>query len=127
MVLVNVGAEVGCILEKHRPECEPYLVVRLLVAQLLDLQPQAAHVVRDEIRAARDEIGLVLDGDVTTRTLGADAAWSCWLGGVAVSLSEDTGYYRDAEAAERSARELESSLTSVHSYARLEVSERFSL
>lgn len=89
---MNVGAEVGHILEKHRPEFEPHLAARLVVAQPPGLEPQAAHLVREEFRAARAEAALVLDGDVTTFTLGADAAWSCWLAGVAVSLSEGTGY-----------------------------------
>ena len=69
--------------------------------------------------------GLVLDGDVTTFTLGADAAWSRWLAGVAVSLSEGTGSFRDHQTTDHESRgsgTLESSLTSVHPYARLEVS-----
>ena len=77
--------------------------------------------------------GLVLDGDVTTFTLGADAAWSRWLAGVAVSLSEGEGGFRDHDDTgdpnhpDRGSGTLESSLTSVHPYARLEVSERLSL
>ena len=77
--------------------------------------------------------GLVLDGDVTTFTLGADAAWSRWLAGVAVSLSEGTGGFRDQDDTgdpnhpARGSGALESSLTSVHPYARLEVSERLML
>ena len=74
--------------------------------------------------------GLSLDGDVTTFTLGADAAWSRWLAGVAVALSEGTGSYRDHADTDHESRgsgELESSLTSVHPYARLELSERLSL
>ena len=77
--------------------------------------------------------GLVLDGDVTTFTLGADAAWDRWLAGVAVALSEGTGGFRDHEDTgdpnhpDRGSGALESTLTSVHPYARLEVSERLSL
>ena len=67
---MNVGAEVGRILEKHRPEFEPHLAARLVVAQPPGLEPQAAHLVREEFRAARAEVALVLDGDVTTFTLG---------------------------------------------------------
>ena len=73
--------------------------------------------------------GLVLDGEVTTFTLGADAAWSRWLAGVAVSLSEGEGSYRDHETSDRASRgsgKLESSLTGVHPYARLTLSERLS-
>ena len=77
--------------------------------------------------------GLVLDGDVTTFTLGADAAWDRWLAGVAVSLSEGEGGFRDHDDTgdpnhpDRGSGALESTLTSVHPYARLEVSERLSL
>ena len=77
--------------------------------------------------------GLVLDGDVTTFTLGADAAQGGWLAGVAVSLSEGEGGFRDHDDTgdpnypDRGSGALESTLTSVHPYARLEVSERLSL
>ncbi len=75
--------------------------------------------------------GLVLDGDVTTFTFGADAARGRWLGGVALAHSTGEGGYRDHEAREghpaRGSGTLESSLTSVHPYARLAVSERLSL
>ena len=77
--------------------------------------------------------GLVLDGDVTTFTLGADAAQGGWLAGVAVALSEGTGGFRDHDDTgdrnhpDRGSGTLESTLTSVHPYARLEVSERLSL
>ena len=89
-------------------------------------------------RAARsrfdgEEEGLRLDGDVTTFTLGADAARGGWLAGVAVSLSEGTGGFRhyaeagDSDHRSRGSGALESSLTSVHPYARLEVNERLML
>ena len=74
--------------------------------------------------------GLALDGDVTTFTLGADAARSRWLAGVAVSLSEGEGGFRDhgdSNHPDRGSGALESSLTSVHPYARVQVSERLSL
>ena len=74
--------------------------------------------------------GLALDGDVTTFTLGADAARGGWLAGVAVSLSEGTGGFRVHEATDDESRAvgtLESTLTSVHPYARLQVSERLML
>ena len=77
--------------------------------------------------------GLVLDGDVTTFTLGADAARGRWLGGVALAHSTGEGGYRDHDDSGdpnhpgRGSGTLESSLTSVHPYARLAVSERLSL
>ena len=76
------------------------------------------------------EDGLALDGEVTTFTLGADATWSRWLAGVAVALSEGDGGFRDHETSDHESRgsgALESSLTSVHPYARLVVSERLSV
>ena len=74
--------------------------------------------------------GLSLDGEVTTFTLGADAAWDRWLGGVAVSLSEGEGGFRDHPETDHESRgtgALESTLTSVHPYLRYEASERLSL
>ena len=79
--------------------------------------------------------GISLDGDVTTFTLGADAAWSRWLAGMAVSLSEGEGEgdFRDHAAtgdaahAHRGTGTLESSLTSVHPYLRYQASERLSV
>ena len=53
---------------------------------------------------------------MTTFTLGADAAWSRWLAGVAVALSEGEGSYRDHPETGRESRgtgELKSTLTSV--------------
>ncbi len=78
-----------------------------------------------------DADGLSLDGDVTTVTLGADAAWSRWLAGVAVARSTGKGGVRDHDARaghpDRGTGRLESTLTSVHPYARVDVSERLSL
>ena len=77
--------------------------------------------------------GLSLDGDVTTFTFGADAARGRWLGGVALAHSTGEGGYRDHDDSGdpnhpgRGSGTLESSLTSVHPYARLAVSERLSL
>ena len=74
--------------------------------------------------------GLGVDGEVTTFTLGADAAWTRWLAGVAVSLSEGEGGFRDRPEGDHESRgtgELESTLTSVHPYARLAVNERLSV
>ena len=42
-----------------------------------------------------DSDGLGVDGEAPTFTLGADAAWDRWLTGVAVSLSEGEGGFRD--------------------------------
>ena len=78
-----------------------------------------------------DADGLSLDGDVTTVTLGADAAWSRWLAGVAVARSTGKGGFRNHGARaghpDRGTGRLESTLTSVHPYARVDVSERLSL
>ena len=74
--------------------------------------------------------GLSVDGEVTTFTLGADAAWARWLAGVAVSLSEGEGGFRDRPETgdeSRGTGALESTLTSVHPYARLAVNERLSV
>ena len=73
--------------------------------------------------------GLILDGDVTTLTLGADAAWSRWLAGVAVAHSTGDGGFRDHERTDYESRgsgSLSSTLSSVHPYARLALSERLS-
>ena len=81
-----------------------------------------------------DADGLALDGDVTTFTLGADAAWSRWLAGVALAYSTGEGGYRDHAAQaddpdhpDRDAGTLESTLTSVHPYARYRAGERLTL
>ena len=77
--------------------------------------------------------GLVLDGDVTTFTFGADAARGRWLGGVALAHSTGEGGYRDHDDTGdpshpgRGSGTLESTLTSVHPYLRFEASERLSL
>ena len=74
--------------------------------------------------------GISVDGKVTTFTLGADAAWARWLAGVAVSLSEGEGGFRDHPGADDESPDtgaLESTLTSVHPYLRYEASERLSL
>ena len=75
--------------------------------------------------------GLSLDGDVTTFTLGADAARGRWLGGVALAHSTGTGGFRDHEVRDghpaRGSGELESTLTGVHPYLRFEASERLSV
>ena len=62
-----------------------------------------------------------MDGEAITGIVGADAAWSRWLAGVAVSVSEGEGTYDYADIGSGT---LESSLTGVHPYARVEVNER---
>ena len=74
--------------------------------------------------------GLSLDGDVTTFAFGADVARGRWLGGVALAHSTGEGGYRDHAETDHESRgsgELESTLTSVHPYLRLQASERLSL
>ena len=69
---------------------------------------------------------LKLDGEVTTYMVGADTAWDRWLAGVALARSRGGGGY-DASLGDRTERgELTSSLTSVHPYVRVTVSERMS-
>ena len=74
--------------------------------------------------------GYSLDGDVTTVTLGADAARGRWLGGLALAHSVGAGGYRAgiATAADRgnSSGKPESSVTSVHPYLRFQTSEHLS-
>ena len=70
--------------------------------------------------------GLSLDGEVTTVSLGADAHWSRWLTGVAVSLSRGTGGFRD-HGDTGHAGDLESTLMGVHPYVRYQLSERLTV
>ena len=74
--------------------------------------------------------GYSLDGDVTTVTLGADAARGRWLGGLALAHSVGAGGYRAgiATAADmgNSSDKPESSVTSVHPYLRFKASEHLS-
>ena len=74
---------------------------------------------------------LALDGDVTTLTLGTDAAWNRWLTGAAIGLSEGEGGFRRLEGASgqngRGAGVVESRLTSIHPYLRYQASDRLSL
>ena len=64
-----------------------------------------------------------LDGEVTTGILGADAEWGRVLAGVSVSVSEGEGTF-DQPGVDQG--KLESSLTGVHPYLRMAVSERVS-
>ena len=70
----------------------------------------------------RHEQGAVaMDGEVTTGIVGADAAWERWLAGLAVSVSKGEGSYGYAGV---DSGTIESTLTGVHPYARVAVSER---
>ena len=77
--------------------------------------------------------GLSLDGDVTTFTLGTDASWARWLAGIAVSLSEGDGTFRDHAKTDQTdhpdlgSGTLTSTLTAVHPYVRYEASDRLSV
>ena len=68
-----------------------------------------------------------IDGDVTTGIVGADAAWERWLAGLAVSMSSAEGTFgQSGGLADGGRGTVESSLTSVQPYARVEVNERLS-
>ena len=64
-----------------------------------------------------------MDGEVTTGILGADAAWDGWLAGAAVSLSEGEGDFAYSGVG---GGRLESTLTNVSPYVRLDVNDRIS-
>ena len=74
---------------------------------------------------------LALESDVTTLTLGTDAAWNRWLAGIAVGLSEGTGGFRrhgnTSGQDGRGEGVVESRLTSVHPYLRYRANDRLSL
>ncbi|MDD9992391.1 MAG: hypothetical protein OXP75_11370 [Rhodospirillales bacterium] len=72
--------------------------------------------------AGNGELGV--DGEVTTGTVGADVAWSRWLGGVALSVSEGSGRFDQATV---DSGTLGSRLTTVSPYLRFELSERSAL
>ena len=74
--------------------------------------------------------GLSVDGEVTTFTLGADAARGRWLGGVALARSTGEGGFRDHADSDHDGGgtgTLESTLASVHPYLRFRATERLSL
>ena len=73
--------------------------------------------------ATQDEVAL--DGDVTTGFLGVDVARERWLAGLAVSLSEGDGSFEHIKDGGAGAKgKVESSLASVHPYARYAPTER---
>ena len=78
--------------------------------------------------------GVALDGDVTTFTLGADAAHGRWLAGVALAHSTGTGTFRDAPGEDETgaigaeaAGTIESTLTTVHPYAQADITDRLAV
>ena len=75
-----------------------------------------------------EEDGVTMDGEVTTGFLGADVAAERWLAGAAVAVSRGEGTFALAgDSARESAfgkGTVESSLTSVLPYARIDLSER---
>ena len=74
------------------------------------------------------EDGVTMNGEVTTGFLGADVSTGRWLAGAAVARSEGEGTFGLSGTAESAfdKGEIESSLTSVLPYARLELNERVS-
>ena len=74
------------------------------------------------------EDGVTMDGEVTTGFLGADVAGERWLAGAAVARSQGEGTFAlSGSTAGESAfdrGEIESTLTSVLPYARIDLSER---
>jgi len=69
------------------------------------------------------EQAFLLDGDITTGTLGADYARGPWLAGVALSHSWGVGGYERAYSRD----DIEALLTGLYPYAGLKVSDRFSV
>ena len=67
-----------------------------------------------------------LDGDVTTGMIGFDAEWQRLLAGVMLSKSEGEGSYRLDPAKGDDAGTVESDLTGVYPYARIDINERVS-
>ena len=73
--------------------------------------------------APADAGSVRIDGDVTTGVLGADASWDRLLAGVAVSLSEGEGAF-DQPGVDSGT--IESTMTVVSPYGRVNLSERVS-
>ena len=68
-----------------------------------------------------EEAGLSLSGDVTTGFLGADVSLARWRAGLAVGMSEGEGSFDDGAGGGRGT--VESSLTSVYPYARVDLGD----
>ena len=73
-----------------------------------------------------EEDGVTLDGDVTTGFLGADAEWDRLLAGVMLSQSKGDGSYRLDPKLDDDRGTVESTLTGVYPYARLDLNDRVS-
>ena len=78
-----------------------------------------------------EEDGVTMDGDVTTGLLGFDAEWERALAGVMLSQSKGEGSYRldpahDNDAHDNDAGTVESSLTGVYPYMRIDLNARVS-
>ena len=71
-----------------------------------------------------DDGRLRIDGEVTTGILGADAEWNRLLAGVAVSVSEGEGTFSQPGV---DSGTIESTMTAVSPYARLQVGDRVSV
>ena len=73
-----------------------------------------------------EEDGVTMDGDVTTGIVGFDAEWAQALAGVMVSLSEGDGTYAlDPDRGDDTGT-VESTMTGVYPYAKLDLSARVS-
>ena len=70
--------------------------------------------------------GVKLSGDVTTGFLGADVGTDEWIAGVALSAAKGDGPFSltDDKPSNRGSGTVDSTLTSVHPYAQVEVTER---
>ena len=75
-----------------------------------------------------EDSGLSLSGDVTTGFLGADLSLERWLAGVALGLSEGEGTFDDSAGGNGgNGGTVESSLTGVYPYARLNVGDAMNI
>ena len=73
-----------------------------------------------------EEDGVRMDGDVTTGVVGFDAEWAQGLAGIMVSLSEGDGTYAlDPERGDDTGT-VESTMTGIYPYAKLDLSARVS-
>ena len=70
------------------------------------------------------EDNLLLDGSVTTATLGVDGVWKRWLTGLLLAYSEGEGSFSHLDL---SGGEVSSNLTSVHPYVAYTLSDRVRL
>ena len=73
-----------------------------------------------------EEDGVTMDGDVTTGLVGFDAEWERALAGIMLSQSSGDGSYRLDPAKGDDAGTVESSLTGVYPYARVDLDAKIS-